>query len=195
MREVHGYPLQWPVAWPRTTEREWSRFGVTFAAARDHLLAQLALMGAADVVISSNVEFRRDGLPYANRPEPDDPGVAVYFVRDGRAQCIPVDRWRKVKDNIRAAGLTVEALRGLDRWGAKHLVDAAFAGFAALPESVGVVSDDWWVVLGVARDASPETIRQAYRRLAGEHHPDRGGDTERFIALRRAYDRAMASWR
>lgn len=30
-------------------------------------------------------------------------------------------------------------------------------------------------VLGVANDASPETIRTAYRRLAREHHPDQRG--------------------
>ena len=32
---------------------------------------------------------------------------------------------------------------------------------------------DPYAVLGVDRDASPEEIRAAYRRLASEHHPDR----------------------
>ncbi len=36
--------------------------------------------------------------------------------------------------------------------------------------------DTWWQVLGVCRDASLEEARQAYRDLAGRHHPDRWQD-------------------
>ena len=34
-----------------------------------------------DLILSMNVDLRRDGLPYANYKEPIDPGVAVYFNR------------------------------------------------------------------------------------------------------------------
>ena len=102
---IQAYPLQWPSAWPRTDTPQRSRFGVSFAVARDDLLSELELLGATDIVISANIELRRDGLPYANRPEPDDRGVAIYFVWHGRTQCIPVDRWDRVRDNVRAAGL------------------------------------------------------------------------------------------
>lgn len=34
------------------------------------------------------------------------------------------------------------------------------------------MADDPYKVLGVARDASPEQIRSAYRKLAKKHHPD-----------------------
>jgi DNA-J related protein/DnaJ domain len=36
--------------------------------------------------------------------------------------------------------------------------------------------------------ASWETVKQAYRRLAAQHHPDRGGDSARFRAVREAYE-------
>ena len=32
------------------------------------------------------------------------------------------------------------------------------------------------------------TLRQAYKRLALEHHPDKGGDKERFISINAAYE-------
>jgi len=41
--------------------------------------------------------------------------------------------------------------------------------------------------LGVARNASPEEIKRAYRRLASQHHPDKGGDTQRFQSIQSAY--------
>lgn len=43
-------------------------------------------------------------------------------------------------------------------------------------------------ILGVANDAGPDTIKQAYRKLASVHHPDRGGDTARFQEIQVAYD-------
>lgn len=42
--------------------------------------------------------------------------------------------------------------------------------------------------LGVDRDASPDEIKRAYRRLASQHHPDKGGDKNRFQEIQAAYD-------
>lgn len=44
-------------------------------------------------------------------------------------------------------------------------------------------------VLGVAPGASPREVRAAFRRLAAAHHPDRGGDPDRFRAGVDAYRR------
>ena len=42
--------------------------------------------------------------------------------------------------------------------------------------------------LGVNRDASTDEIKRAYRKLASQHHPDKGGDTARFQEIQTAYD-------
>lgn len=53
------------------------------------------------------------------------------------------------------------------------------------------MSTDYYEILGVPRDATPEQIKKAYRKLAREHHPDVAGDdvdAERFKEITRAYE-------
>jgi len=47
---------------------------------------------------------------------------------------------------------------------------------------------DHYTTLGVGRDASPEQIKSAYRKMAAKHHPDRGGDTAAFQNIQAAYE-------
>ena len=46
---------------------------------------------------------------------------------------------------------------------------------------------DHYTTLGVEADAPRREIEQRYKRLAAEHHPDRGGDEERMKSLNEAY--------
>lgn len=43
-------------------------------------------------------------------------------------------------------------------------------------------------VLGVPRGASEDEVRRAYKKLALQHHPDRGGDPEKFKELSAAHE-------
>ena len=47
---------------------------------------------------------------------------------------------------------------------------------------------DHYQTLGVAKNATPDDIKKAYRRLASIHHPDKGGDTAMFQQIQIAYD-------
>jgi len=44
-----------------------------------------------------------------------------------------------------------------------------------------------YATLGVTEDASQEEIKRAFRKLAGQHHPDKGGDTAEFQRIQEAY--------
>jgi molecular chaperone DnaJ len=47
---------------------------------------------------------------------------------------------------------------------------------------------DYYQILGVAKGATPDDIKKAYRRLAHQHHPDKtGGDDARFKEINEAY--------
>ncbi len=47
---------------------------------------------------------------------------------------------------------------------------------------------DYYKILGISKTASQDEIKQAYRKLVREHHPDRGGDPEQFKKINEAYE-------
>jgi curved DNA-binding protein CbpA len=46
---------------------------------------------------------------------------------------------------------------------------------------------NYYDVLGVKRDASQDEIKKAFHKLAQKHHPDMGGDAEKFKEISEAY--------
>ena len=41
---------------------------------------------------------------------------------------------------------------------------------------------------------SKKEFEKAYRKLAKEYHPDKGGDVDKFNAINRAYEQLLAAW-
>lgn len=206
MKGIDAYPLQWPAGWTRTEshKRKAGNYRVDFVKARDELVREARLLGSRpeDVVISSSMALRRDGIPYAHQREPDDPGVAVYWAKrswsNGREvfqqRVIACDTWRTVRENMRAIGLAISSLRQLERTGASEILDRAFTGFTALPAPGEGTRPAWADVLGLDTldGLDREKVNAAYRSKALLMHPDNGGSHEAMLGLNQARDAALA---
>ncbi len=195
------YPLQWPEGWKRTPSYQrktatFSRQGkaLTVFDGVQRVLDELQRLGVHqdDVIVSTNLQTRLDGLPRSNQGRPGDPGVCVYWKPAKHPmRCMAVDRYDEVQDNLAAVAATLEAMRSIERHGGAAILDRAFTGFAALPAPAGG-KRDWWTVLELSSTASQAEIREAFNRLAREHHPDRGGTDERMAEIIRARDEALS---
>jgi hypothetical protein len=207
------FPLQWPDGWTRTPARDRtrSRFGhrssgqVSFSGARQALLDELSRLGAANVVITSDLPTRNDGLPYASG-RAEDPGIAVWFIlADARGnnqeRVLPCDKWPTHAENMQAIAKSVEAMRGLDRWGVGDVVTRAFAGFNALPPGSGdgeptapqqPAKRSWREIFGMTAFetlAAPDLLaiaRSRHRAAIKIAHPDAGGSHDDAAELNAA---------
>lgn len=205
---IPAYPLHWPAGWERhhAAARATARFSkqsyrtssytppggspsrykvkaeLSIAEGVERVRSELARMGVADddLVITSNLELRLDGLPRSNQREPADPGIAVYW-RDGvETRCMAVDRYDRVADNLAAVAATLDAMRAIERHGGAEILNRAFTGFTALPAPGG--TSHWRDIL------DPADPKGSYQRLRALHHPDRGGDADEFRAVQHAWE-------
>lgn len=206
-----AYPLSWPAGWKRTTgHRTRAHFSkknrdasrpyamkekLSVADSLRRLLDALRMMGIPDwcVIISTNVELRRDGLPYSGRKAPDDPGAAVYWQDGPQRRCMAIDQYDRVEDNLAALAATLDAMRAIERHGGAAILDRAFTGFTALEFSPdGPRIRPWRDVLGVVDGPMPmDFVKRKYRELASERHPDKpGGSHEAMTELNAALQEA-----
>jgi hypothetical protein len=185
MSPTEAFPLTWPVNRPRTGSPQHSRFEITLGKAIKEVSQEVTRLGGTELIISSNLPLRRDGLPLANCPAPRDRGVAVYFTYKRRPMCFACDRWLSVDENMHAIAKTIDALRGIQRWGSGQMVEQAFTGFLAL-----AAPEQPWQTLGLTTSRpTREQIDEAYRRLALQHHPDRpSGDAQAMAKINAARD-------
>jgi hypothetical protein len=184
---VTAYPLQWPTGRKRTERhrRARAKFETSFAVARDDLIAEVRRLGGRNLVISTNIPLRQDGLPYASYRRIDDEGVAVYFSYDSQPMSFACDRWDRVEHNMQAIVKTIDALRGIARWGTGDMMKAAFTGFTALPAPA--TPKKWRDILSVhPSEYDLVIVRANYRRLASTAHPDKGGSHDAMAELNAA---------
>jgi hypothetical protein len=181
------YPLQWPKQWPKTepSKKEGGKFNQSLAAALNGLKIECARLGGKNLVLSSNCTLGAE--------RPAESGVVAYFQLDDQPIAIPCDRWKLVEHNVRAIALTIEAMRGMERWGAKHMITAMFTGFKALPQKAS--GKDPKEILGLKNKNNPTEaeITAAFRAQSKIYHPDvfETGDADVWRELREAHDLLM----
>lgn len=67
-------------------------------------------------------------------------------------------------------------------------------GFEAfVRDQLGGVDDSTWAGFGLSPGASEDTIRQRWRQLAKQLHPDAGGDPAAFVKMQALYHRLLSS--
>lgn len=188
---IRAYPLYWPDSWPRTESHKIKRAQFkdrSVYVARKELEFEVRRFGGQNLIISSNLELKMDGMPRSNQKQPADKGVSVFFDRKDEPVALACDVYSTVEDNLWALVRTLDALRQIERDGSPALINRAFKGFAALPDPN---TRKWWEVLGVEMSADNSEIKKAYFILANIHHPDKGGDPMMFDQIQKAYDLAI----
>jgi len=211
MSEPTRSPLTWPAWFPRTLfdERQPARFGtknqgswgskpltlhqacrrVTDEIGKYTRNGQPWRCDPEDVIISTDLLLRNDGLPRSGQRTPDDPGAAVYFALDGKQRCIPCDMYQRIEDNIGAIAATIAALRTIERHGSQ-MFEAAFTGFDALPAPDQVVGRSWRDVLSYYGDSLAEA-KTAYQKARKVAHPDHGGAYGQLHEVQTAWEQAQ----
>lgn len=210
------YPLCWPANWKRTQIRTNAQFGknnsryadgVKLHAGKSRLsiadsieriaeeLRQLRWFGVKEetIIISTNLPLNIYGAPRGDRGEPGDPGAAVYWTMKGKSQCMAIDRYSRVADNLAAIAATLDALRAIERHGGGSILDRAFIGFAALPAAKEVDWRELFVISpALPREKQIEQVKAAYRQLAADAHPDKiGGNHQAMAEINAARDAAL----
>lgn len=189
-----AYPLSWPHGIPRTEpgRRAASQFKTSLEPALKNVTNSLRRFGEAtgksvsNIVISSNYTL--------GQRNPADPGIAVWFMWDGRERCIAVDRYPRIEHNLQAVHHVLEARVTEARHGGLRIVQQTFTGFVALPAPESFGGQTCWEILGIQPNAPRATIEEAWKEKARTLHPDRAGGSEAGMAtLNAAKEAALSS--
>jgi hypothetical protein len=185
--------LDWPATFDRTppSDREPypGGFRVTRSTAFGNVLDELAMWNdVTDVQLDSGAEHqkRNPNKPYANASF-DDPGVVVYFNKDGDDMAAACDRWDNPRDNAQDLYHYLHETRMQEQRGTVT-ADSEYSKLRLPSGDEDAVAPDppAAAVLGVEPDASPAEIKQAYRKRVKEAHPDHDGSNEELQRVRDA---------
>lgn len=186
---IEAFPLHFPKDVQRTKHPIRSKFKTSTLSVHrltTEIIKEVRLLKGKNLIISSNIQLRKDGLPYSNQNRPRDCGVAVWFTVNNNQRVIACDKYVSVEENLYAITQTVNAMRSIERWGVSEIMDRMFQGFLSLPSEV-----HWKSVLGLSGVVTKEQLVEAYKKKAKETHPDTGGSSEAFSEVNMAYSQGL----
>jgi len=185
-RTLRAFPRE------RTRLRRSAAFRASYSDTVDLLVKELSQLRVSTAVVEVAVdgrELRADGLPRATA-NPSDPGVVLWFVRNGQNVCMPCDRFDDWQDNLRAIAKSLEALRAVDRYGVTTAGEQ-YQGWTRLGQGNGsrfeskeAAASFLSRVLGNdLKNYARDTCR---REVEKRTHPDKGGSDAEFKAAQEA---------
>lgn len=99
--------LDWPDRFDRTPSNEREPYPYNFRVSKkkalENIKEELQKMDVTNTSVETGVK--------------SDPGVVVYFERDGEEFSVPCDQWDNTRDNAQAIAKYLNAKRALDRYG------------------------------------------------------------------------------
>jgi hypothetical protein len=183
-------PLNWPTGQARTEKRRKAPFNAGETTILQGIDRAIVKLNLKDVEITTDRRVRIDGqISMSSDQANADPGLAIYFKRKDDDVVLAFDKFNDFWGNLRAIGLYLEYMARLESYDMTEVADKAFTGFKALPASITtpLPHRDWWIVLGVNKDATAQEVKTAYREMMGAAHPDGGGSLAEFDEVRRAF--------
>jgi len=196
--------------WPGepTKSRRRSQFRASYASTLDLLESELRNLGAKDIVIQVDLDprdIRNDGMLRSNA-QPRTPRIILSFERKRGQQTVsmsyPCDRFTDWQDNLRAIGLSLQALRSVDRYGVTNSGEQ-YRGWERIGGPVAVHSNgfqsadeaaEFLAHVGAGNKskimASRDEMETAYRYACVATHPDRpNGSADTFKKVQAAKSR------
>jgi len=202
MLEARFVPIdKWPIE--PTKSRKGSPFYVHYNNTLDDLEEELRKLKAKDILVQSFFTYdqlRNDGWPRAGE-SPHHPGIILTFTTPQGTLSFPCDRYNNFQANIRAIGLSLAALRAIDRYGVTRRAEQYQGWRQIAPQSDKPFSTKEDAAAFVAAQAygsttdGPRIISDinyrniAYKAAAARVHPDaKNGSHDLFVNLRAAMD-------
>ena len=200
--EIRFKPLP---AWPYPGDTVAPRFWATWTETLELLDRELVQLGAQDVTVQAGFtgdQIRLDGWPRADA-RPHHHGVILGFDSMYGPLTYATNRFHSTQNyahgkgyrdvpgwqaNLRAVGLSLEALRAVDRYGVSRRGEQ-YRGWAALPMSTGgpTSRDAAARLIAAYAGVEPADVMEdegirtkAIRKALFGSHPDHGGTDEKF---------------
>lgn len=197
--------------WPReeTNPRSSSPFKASYSATLELLDRELRMLQAENVVLmvdATERDCRIDGQLRVNAYLPTPRVILAFDSQHGplKYACDAFLHWQQ---NLRAIALGLEALRRVERYGIatrgeqytgwKAIGSGIAMGAAMTRKEAVTIMQDLTALDGVIQYADDDLddrgragafLEDAWRNGSKQHHPDNGGDGEKFFLLSRAHD-------